>query len=1022
MSPIFPYNRSRTRVSGSACLTLLLVAQLFWPSFAYGEGSAQLTPNNGGSSSATNVTNTFVGYLQHEDGANSNSFLKPSTYGGFNADHRLYIHLEPGETVYYGVRRIQTNAGGNQNDLILTLRYGSGAGTIARDDTLARDTGSSNHATLLPQAGVIADHAEALAGPQIGGSPVGGYDPLSWTNSTDSALECFIEFTQVNEGSLGAARKSWYDCWDFTVVDEDDNVKPGRLYSKQWSFTAGSGNNRLSATFNFFPLIPSEDDTTTFYVKQVELAGIRPWGFLFLCNSEGTTSGASLEDRRKSQTSNTGYAEYNVFVQDPDTAIWPSAGIEAQVVSATPYCNGLDEGNVLITYLASGAGEAELIVNLDGVAGYQAGGRDRRFTVTFPAAGYYNLNWNGLDGNGDPVASGEATTIFFTLKGGVVHFPLWDVERNPDGFRIRDVRPDTGWAFLHWDDSNLPASDFSPQTELDGVLSNTGVHSWGGSSDVGNNRLVNTWSYGTVAVDSFNLTLTFDCDFDNDGVTNSVDIDDDNDGILDSLEHAGVQPYGDHDGDTIANFQDADFVHPSYGAFRDLNADGINDLFDADGDGLPNFRDVDADGDGLPDGYEANGGAKPASFNDSTGRVSGAVGLNGLPDAIETGVESGTSTYALTDTDGDGRPDYRDQDSDNDGITDNVEFYASGAVVEPDGADADLDGLDDAYDGNQSGSLASPLDFDAIYPSADGVPDYKDDDTDGDGYPDWWEGFDDDNSGWARDDLLNRGAAFEASQGDPGYYPDTDADVNGLVDWLDTLTCPDMPNMLCHTSPWFRDSDADGLIDLFDEDDGGTPSLLPDMDGINGADFRDNNTGIPLPIELLGFEAFALPGEGIRLQWQTAAELGMDQYRIHRIGLQGQQTLLAKQQAMGGPEQPWAYQWTDLRPLAGQNVYALEPLNTDGGSEPMVYAAARWTPERPPFRAWPSPFGAFLNLAADADQVLELRGPEGGLRWTGRALEQGGLRIQTGEWPSGNYWLCPQGLSGPACQQLVKLR
>lgn len=1000
---------------------LFVAALTALPGPLRGEGSAQLTPNNGGSTSGSNVTNTFVGYLQHEDGANSNSFLKPSTYGGFNEDHRLYVRLLDGETVYYGVRRIPTNNAGNQQDLILTLRHGAGAGTIVARDTLARNTGSTRQSTLLAQPGVIGTPAEALAGPRVGGVPAGGYDPLSWTNNTGGPLDVYVEFTQVNEASLGGARKSWYDLWDFTVIDSTGTTRPGRLYSKQWSFTAGAGANRLSATFSLYPLIPSEDDTTTFYVKEVELAGIRPWGFLFLCNSEGTTSGTTPEERRRSQNSNTGYAEYDVFVQDPDSLIWPSAEINAQVVSATPYCNGLDEGNVLITYLASGAGEAELVLNLDGVPGFQAGGRDRRFQVTFPAAGYYNLNWNGLDGNGDPTVDGEAASLFFTLRGGVVHFPLWDVERNPDGFRIRDVRPDTGWAFLHWDDTNLPAAAFTPQTELDGVLSNVGVHDWGASADDGNNRLVNTWSFGQLAVDSFLLTLSYDCDFDGDGITNSVDIDDDNDGITDSLEHGGVLPFGDHDGDTIANFQDADFVHPLYGAYRDTNGDGVNDLFDADGDGIPNFRDVDADGDGLPDATEANAGVSPAGLNDSTGRIAGAVGANGLPDAIETGPESGVATYALTDTDGDGRPDFRDADSDNDGITDNVELQATGSYVAPSGSDADGDGLDDAYDGNAGGALPVPLDLDAAYPEADGVPDYLDGDTDGDGFPDWWEGFDDDGSGDALNDYLARAAAFEAAAGNPGIYTTADENGNGWVDWMDSVACGDAPDFLCPASARFVDSDADGLIDLFDPDDRGVPSATPDFDGVNGVDFRDNGVGIPLPVRVLSFTARAEEGRGIRLRWEVAEEWALEAYGVYRLSAEGRPERLAVLPALGTPDGHRTYTWLDSRPLAGANTYGLVPRNADGSAEKALWAAATWT-EAEPLRAWPVPFGDRLHVALPEGAGARVLDAAGGERWASAPGAARTLELGTADWPSGRYWLCPFARTGEPCTPLVKAR
>ena len=100
--------------------------------------------------------------------------------------------------------------------------------------------------------------------------------------------------------------------------------------------------------------------------------------------------------------------------------------------------------------------------------------------------------------------------------------------------------------------------------------------------------------------------------------------------------------------------------------------------FDTDGDGIPNSLDPDSDGDGCSDALEAGATTDTAPEFQFTG----AVGSNGLADSVETSADSGAinydSTYnffalqpgraACDDTDGDGIPDYRDADADNDGV------------------------------------------------------------------------------------------------------------------------------------------------------------------------------------------------------------------------------------------------------------------------------------------------------------------------------------------------------------------
>ena len=85
----------------------------------HAEGSRDVTPARSG---AATGNNQFIGYLQHDDGNNSDLFMKP----GASADYRLYVRMLPNETVYYGVRRIATNSTGNQNDLIITIRDAAG--------------------------------------------------------------------------------------------------------------------------------------------------------------------------------------------------------------------------------------------------------------------------------------------------------------------------------------------------------------------------------------------------------------------------------------------------------------------------------------------------------------------------------------------------------------------------------------------------------------------------------------------------------------------------------------------------------------------------------------------------------------------------------------------------------------------------------------------------------------------------------------------------------------------------------
>ena len=140
------------------------------------------------------------------------------------------------------------------------------------------------------------------------------------------------------------------------------------------------------------------------------------------------------------------------------------------------------------------------------------------------------------------------------------------------------------------------------------------------------------------------------------------------------------------------------------------------------------------------------------------------------------------------DSDGDGMPNYRDDDSDGDGILDSDECF-SVPCIDSDGdgkpdyldTDSDGDGIPDVYEGMK--------DIDK-----DGLPNFVDDDSDGDGIPD-------------------------SVENEAGTATPIDSDGDGIPDFLDF------------------DSDGDGLSDKI-ESEIGTDPRLADSDGDG---FDDNS-------------------------------------------------------------------------------------------------------------------------------------------------------------------------------------
>jgi len=114
---------------------------------------------------------------------------------------------------------------------------------------------------------------------------------------------------------------------------------------------------------------------------------------------------------------------------------------------------------------------------------------------------------------------------------------------------------------------------------------------------------------------------------------------------------------------------------------------------------------------------------------------------------VADAVEAGDDAAMPVDTDGDGTPDFLDLDSDDDGVSDEIEpaNQDSDGDGVPDSLDldSDNDGIPDSVEGSQD-------------TDGDGVPDYQDLDSDNDGIsdliealenPDDWSALDSDNDG-----------------------------------------------------------------------------------------------------------------------------------------------------------------------------------------------------------------------------------------------------------------------------------
>lgn len=208
-----------------------------------------------------------------------------------------------------------------------------------------------------------------------------------------------------------------------------------------------------------------------------------------------------------------------------------------------------------------------------------------------------------------------------------------------------------------------------------------------------------------------------------------------------------------------------------------------------------------------PDGGVADGDLPPAADTDE--------------DCISDANEERTTG---TDSDGDGTPDYQDEDSDDDGIPDRVEAINPDCDTHRPPADSDGDGIPNFRDLDSDGN---------------GIPDRDEltDDTDGNGVPDF---ADSDDDGDMTSDEQEIGP-------DPNDPPDSDSD--SIPDFRDLDSDNDLISDFHERG---ADTDGDGLPDyqdldsdndgISDQEEAGDSDLETppfDTDGDFVPDYRD---------------------------------------------------------------------------------------------------------------------------------------------------------------------------------------
>lgn len=486
--------------------SLALLMGLSWSKAVHAEGSVDLIRDPGGGG--------FRPFLEYR-----NDFTPNDPATGTRRQSLIRVYAQAGETLNLGSSATGIGAG-----TINFTRPDGSTGTCGVGVGLIADRNAEVNRTYVPCTVTVGAGQTGIWEIQFV-SP----DPNSISDPTDTLV--VDPWTQPNNVGYVAA-------WDVTVTNNGQAI-PGRAYANYLALNMGA--NGISLNSRAFIL------TDIGYQYQVDLNGIDPFGFIFFANSKGFTDqpcpggnplytsvslvptpnvtfsppNVCIPSRVDIPASND--ITYKIFFNPPDTtlptdaSIAPSNGGTTWLVrppvpiptitddsfkfvgkEGTPGRAGSKPappppelgGNFVFTATGPGNYVITIDANRDGILG---NGNDRilRGRTT---GGPVNVNWNGLDGQGQPLRAGAtAYDSKLTFFVGDIHFPFLDPENNPNGLIIRNLN--TGNSIVYYNDSDLNlniGTPTNPISALGGIDSSSGVHNFSGN--FGNNNGVDTWT------------------------------------------------------------------------------------------------------------------------------------------------------------------------------------------------------------------------------------------------------------------------------------------------------------------------------------------------------------------------------------------------------------------------------------------------------------------------------------------------------------------------------------------------
>ncbi len=463
------------------------------------------------------------------------------TFLGCPADNRLYFRISDfnTENLYYGFswRNYSSTVALNPAITNVYMRVFNPLGTQVAQINLP----SSGN-------GFISTWNEASLGANIAGSAPGGYTPLTFTPTMNG--EYWVEIYRSDDGGNTQANTgtwSFTPFWDMQIATSAGTRFNGRIHCDKFAFNAVNPTQYYTSY--------DQDAAPEIYAWSADsniikinfTSEFKPIAFDVAVTEYGVTNTNNFAVDRRSQNNAVSPSfsnGYTLFVNTPDPAIYPAGVAPQNPQLQQPIIVGCS-APFQIRYTVFGAGDVRLLLDLNGVDGYQPNTTDVALEQFGAVPGLNTILWNGLDGLGAPVPSGTQFKMVLTYYKGRFNVPLYDAEINKNGLIFTTIAPIFNPNIrVFWDDSQLTNVGSSCSGSGDNQNNVTGAgldnifngsispcHAWNGNGnisqtipapavganettnlqcdDFGNVRTINTYGWAIFAQDS--ATVLFAC-------------------------------------------------------------------------------------------------------------------------------------------------------------------------------------------------------------------------------------------------------------------------------------------------------------------------------------------------------------------------------------------------------------------------------------------------------------------------------------------------------------------------------